>query len=225
MSYIFQTSDLDLAADTYLYLHDTDGVLLASNDDYGDSLASRIEWTAPITGTYYLVVEHWNPNIGGCGTNYQLSFDSNPTAVSLASFTAGWEGDQVLVAWETALEINTVGFWIWRSTASEGDYVQVNDELIPSVSPGGTTGNSYLYVDSDVTPGKVYYYKLEELEVSGVRNWYGPTSTEEGNPTSVTLFAVMAEKLSSTTLVWWSIAATIVISATLAALVCLRRRR
>jgi len=76
LTYTIQTSNLGPAADTYLYLYDTDGsTLLAANDDYGGSLASRIEWTAPLTGTYYVLVKHWNPNVGGCGTGYALSFN------------------------------------------------------------------------------------------------------------------------------------------------------
>ena len=72
--YLISTSNLGTAADTYLYLYDTNGTtLLASNDDYGGSLASQIEWRAPSSGTYYVMVQHWNPNVGGCGTGYRLS--------------------------------------------------------------------------------------------------------------------------------------------------------
>ena len=74
-TYLLQTSNLGLSADTYLYLYDTDRTtLMASNDDYGGSLASQIDWTAPANGTYYVAVQHWNPNAGGCGTSYTLSF-------------------------------------------------------------------------------------------------------------------------------------------------------
>lgn len=74
VTYTIQTSDLGPAADTYLYLYDTDGTtLLAANDDYGGSLASQIEWSPPITDTYYVLVKHWNPNVGGCGTGYDLT--------------------------------------------------------------------------------------------------------------------------------------------------------
>jgi len=72
-TYIIKTFDLETTSDTFLYLYDTDGsTLLASNDDYGESLASRIEWEAPIAGTYYVLVKHWNPNHGGCGTSYSI---------------------------------------------------------------------------------------------------------------------------------------------------------
>lgn len=75
VTYTLGTFDLDSGADTYLYLYDTDGTtLLAANDDYGGTLASQIDWRAPATGIYYLLVQHWNPNVGGCGTSYSLSF-------------------------------------------------------------------------------------------------------------------------------------------------------
>jgi hypothetical protein len=72
--YSIQTSNLGLVADTYLFLYDIDGsTLLAANDDHGGSLASRIEWTAPSSGSYYVLVKHWNPNVGGCGTAYDIA--------------------------------------------------------------------------------------------------------------------------------------------------------
>lgn len=73
-TYVLSTSDLGAAGDTYLYLYDTDQTtLLAANDDYGGSLASRIEWTAPASGTYFVLVKHWNSNVGGCGTIYDVT--------------------------------------------------------------------------------------------------------------------------------------------------------
>ena len=54
-----QTLDDPVAA-----LYDEDGVELAYNDDHGDSLASRIVWTAPLSGDYYIEVHGW----GGTGS-------------------------------------------------------------------------------------------------------------------------------------------------------------
>lgn len=72
--YLIRTAGLGVRSDTYLYLYDTDGTtLLAANDDYAGSLASQIEWTAASNGSYYVLVKHWNPNVGGCGTGYTLS--------------------------------------------------------------------------------------------------------------------------------------------------------
>jgi len=72
-AYVIETSNLGPATDTYLYLYGADGTtLLASNDDDGSTLASRIEWTAPADGTFYVLIKHWNPNVGGCGAGYTV---------------------------------------------------------------------------------------------------------------------------------------------------------
>lgn len=74
-AYIIKTLDLSTDADTYLYLFDEDGeTLLASNDDFNGTLASEIHWTATASGTYYMRIKHWNPNISGCGTSYSVKF-------------------------------------------------------------------------------------------------------------------------------------------------------
>ena len=78
-TYILSTSSLGASADTYLYLYDIDGsTLLASNDDFGGTLASRIEWTAGNSGTYHILLKHWNPSVGGCATSYNFSILNNP---------------------------------------------------------------------------------------------------------------------------------------------------
>ena len=52
--------------DSHLELRDPDGWSLASNDDHGDSLASRVFWEAPASGDYYLAVEAsgWDAQVG-----------------------------------------------------------------------------------------------------------------------------------------------------------------
>jgi len=144
---------------------------------------------------------------------------NGPTAVTLSAFSAEWAGDEVVVAWETAMEIDTAGFNLWRSTDG-GAYEQVNASLIPAAAPGGVMGGTYEYVDADVTPGETYFYKLEELEVSGARNWYGPTSTGGGFPTAVVLRALAAEQLG-----WLPVAAGLAVTAALGAALIKRRRR
>ncbi len=69
------TTNLDHDSDTYLFLYASNGTtLLQSNDDYNGSLGSYIEWTPTTTGTYYVMVRHWNPNASGCGTGYTIIF-------------------------------------------------------------------------------------------------------------------------------------------------------
>lgn len=87
-TYVIQTQNLGIAADTHLYLYDTDGATeLAHNDDYGYTVASRIIWQATATGTYYVKVQHHNPHAGGVDTRYDLAISKGVCVPD------GYEGD------------------------------------------------------------------------------------------------------------------------------------
>jgi hypothetical protein len=88
----------------------------------------------------------------------------------------GWQTYRdvgILVEWSTASELETAGFNLYRSLSPEGPFEKVNQELIPA-SDSPLTGGSYEYRDTDVRPGKVYYYNLEEVELNGGTNLHGP---------------------------------------------------
>jgi hypothetical protein len=58
-------------ADTVLALYDRDGqTLLMENDNYS-GLSSRIVWTAPRNGVYYLRVTNQG-GVTGCETHYTI---------------------------------------------------------------------------------------------------------------------------------------------------------
>jgi Ca2+-binding RTX toxin-like protein len=92
--YVLRTS-LDKLGDSTLYLYATDGTtLLASNDDDDQSLASRIEWTAPADGTYYLKVAAFNASQTG---TYGLQVTGPPStarelSVELSAATVAESG-------------------------------------------------------------------------------------------------------------------------------------
>ncbi|MEZ4728069.1 MAG: LamG-like jellyroll fold domain-containing protein [Caldilineaceae bacterium] len=86
--YTFSTRNLGPAADTYWYLYNPDGAtLLTAKDDGNDTLASQIHWVAPASATYYLLVRHWNPNVAGCGSGYELVVEVTQTAPPTPTFT------------------------------------------------------------------------------------------------------------------------------------------
>lgn len=72
-TYIFRSTHLGSQADTTMYLYDQDKqTILAYSDDEDGTRASRIVWTAPANGVYYLMVKDWNFYTAGCGTGYGL---------------------------------------------------------------------------------------------------------------------------------------------------------
>ncbi|HOU12341.1 MAG TPA: hypothetical protein PKZ84_04435 [Anaerolineae bacterium] len=101
----------------------------------------------------------------------------NPTAVTLARFEATPQGNAILLTWETAAELDNVGFNLYRSAKADGPYTQLNATLIPPQNPGSVLGGVYEWPDTDVQPGATYFYKLEDIDVKGVSTFHGPIST------------------------------------------------
>ena len=82
------------------------------------------------------------------------------------------DGQFVLFGWETLLEQGTMGFYVDRQSTANGDWLRVNEELLPSLlSP---LGGNYILMDPDVVSGGSYRYRLIEQESDGGTNSFGP---------------------------------------------------
>jgi hypothetical protein len=101
-----------------------------------------------------------------------------PTAVGLASFEARGGNRAITLQWETASEIDNLGFNLYRAESADGPWTQLNADLIPSnVPPGSLAGATYTFKDQDVWGGTVYYYRLESIDVQGQSEFHGPVSS------------------------------------------------
>ncbi len=125
------------------------------------------------------------------GSGIELDIDNNqtsssvdvlrPTAVDLVSFTATAQNDStLLLEWVTSAERNSWGFLVHRSTdLTWKNAVRVNPRMIESTGDE-ETGAYYAYADTLVVPAVTYYYWLQELEIDGGTNVYGPISGKIG---------------------------------------------
>ena len=77
--------------------------------------------------------------------------------------------------WTTESEIDNAGFNLYRSESADGEYIKINDSLIPAQG-SSTQGASYEFIDTDVKNRKTYYYKLEDIDLNGVSTFHGPES-------------------------------------------------
>jgi len=86
--------------------------------------------------------------------------------VQLSFFRPTLQDGKVTIRWTTESELDNAGFNILRSETRNGEYKQVNTELIQGA---GTTGErtTYNWVDPTAKPGVVYYYQIEDVSFAG----------------------------------------------------------
>ena len=165
--------------------------LLISNDDPDSntppSFGIRFIWD-----NYYARGMLWNWNITNGWRNYftyqppgasmpDASFKTymyssgNTTSISLASINTLPRSNCVILTWVTETETNNAGFNIYRTESVNGEYIKINNSLIPAKG-SSTQGASYEYVDKGIKNRKTYYYKLEDIDLNGVSTMHGPVS-------------------------------------------------
>ncbi len=85
--------------------------------------------------------------------------------VGLVYFRATPTGNgNILVEWQTATELDMVGFRLSRSLSATGGFTEIQTE---PAQGNASTGANYSYVDTHVAPGTRYYYLLESISSSG----------------------------------------------------------
>jgi uncharacterized repeat protein (TIGR01451 family) len=105
-------------------------------------------------------------------------YDPTPTAVTLASFTAVVQDNAILLTWETASEVNTLGFNLYRAESPDGPLARFNADLIRSQYSEAPIGGVYTSLDETVVAGITYYYWLEEVDIYGATSRYGPVAAQ-----------------------------------------------
>ena len=88
--------------------------------------------------------------------------------VSLSRFRAELAETGVIIKWITESELDNAGFYILRSKTKDGDFKIVNPALIQGA---GTTSerHTYTWKDTAAKPNVVYYYRIEDVSYTGVR--------------------------------------------------------
>ena len=108
----------------------------------------------------------WYGNSSDIGTPGLIR--GTPLPVNLSSFRPALENGEIVIRWTTESELDNAGFNILRSDTQNGEYKQVNAELIQGA---GTTGerHTYKWVDASAKPNAIYYYQIEDVSFAGER--------------------------------------------------------
>jgi hypothetical protein len=88
-------------------------------------------------------------------------------ALGVAIVYLGWP-PRIVVTWETASEVDTAGFHVYRSPSPDGPFERVTDAPIPAQGDP-LVGATYQHEDRNLVWGQRYYYQLEEVERSDNR--------------------------------------------------------
>lgn len=116
---------------------------------------------------------------------YYLSLGLVRANVDLLYFRAESGVDTIALEWETATELDNLGFNILRSETGLFDNAQtINPTLIPSLVGGQPIGAYYRWIDEDVRLNVVYTYWLQDVDFNGETEEHGPVeaSVIGGNP-------------------------------------------
>jgi flagellar hook capping protein FlgD len=118
--------------------------------------------------TFWLFNMYTKPN-NVWGTRWcNASVKRDPTDVVLSYFRSSSMNGAVFLKWATSTESYVSGVYVQRSTDPDGNYERLNTEII---GPGAAS-----FEDMRVTPGITYYYRLEALDRTGTRTFFGPLS-------------------------------------------------
>jgi len=120
--------------------------------------------------------------------------------VELTSFTSTVTGNNVLLSWSTATEVNNSGFQVERKTV-DGNYTSIG-----FVQGKGTTTEiqDYIFSDNNVVVGK-YSYRLKQIDFNGTYQ-YGPeVEVEIGLPIAFELSQNYPNPFNPTTSIKFSL--------------------
>jgi len=167
---------------------------VVTNDQDGDALT--VQWFVGATQvsdghTFTLQPASYSQNepytvtvkISDLVTYTERSWLVDPTSVELNSFVANvvpYKG--IVIEWQTSNEVGNVGFNLLRCLTEYGTYVKMNEKLIPPAADG-----KYTITDLDLKAGHTYYYRLEDVNISGVRTHHGPISAQAPIPSKFDL--------------------------------------
>lgn len=86
---------------------------------------------------------------------------------------------ELTIRWTTESELDVIGFNLYRSDTPDGEFVKINQELIPPAADP-FLGGEHKFVETNVIRGQVYYYQLETIDRYGNARREGPYAIPAG---------------------------------------------
>lgn len=89
---------------------------------------------------------------------------AQPAPTATAALSAA-----VVLEWSARNEEGVYGYLVYRSLRREGPYRRVNADIIHARHAPPPATSSYHFADTEVEPGRTYYYYLDTVSQSGLK--------------------------------------------------------
>jgi hypothetical protein len=126
-------------------------------------------------------VDTVNHTFGGTVTEFSTftAGSSAPTAVTLTNIDLQASGAGLLLHWQTAQEVDLVGFQVERSASPDGQPQPIS-AFMPVQNPGSLEGADYSYLDTPLKFAQTYRYWIVIFSAGGTQQQIGPFSAQAG---------------------------------------------
>lgn len=132
----------------------------------GGATSQSVNISNPVNGTYTYYA--WDASTGNCLADTFIVNVSGIVPITLASFNAALNKDQVLINWTTSQEYNNRYFIIEKSTDGS------NFSFLGKVNGAGTSTSAQTYQLVDFSPADgANYYRLSQVDVDDNMKYFG----------------------------------------------------
>jgi photosystem II stability/assembly factor-like uncharacterized protein len=169
----------DFVLDTNDDIYNAAGYVFLSTDNGN----SWLNYGLPGQGAYKLAIDTSGYIWSGNHLDGVYRAEGRTVPVELASFSAVVNGNNVLLSWTTASEINNQGFEIQRLQNYKNKELQ-DWKTIGFVEGNGTTTEQqfYSFIDDDIKTG-TYLYRLKQIDFDGTFEYSSIIEVEVRVPT------------------------------------------
>lgn len=100
----------------------------------------------------------------------QLTYSAfyNPSIpVEFSAFVVNSNTGENTLIWTTEKENHNFGYLVYRSSETSEGFTNINTAVIPAIGDSSNR-TSYMYIDSDIEPGKKYHYFVRAFTLEGI---------------------------------------------------------